>query len=144
MPCREPRDAAFRLGVCANACDCVWTTTCTPTQDYRGTAPFSEPEVAAIRDFTANHDFRVALNFHSYGRFINIPFATDAQGLPQEPHLSIFNSLAEDMSKVNHYLSGQAWSEVRNHGARLSVLHNGAAADRSLCCSPGVAVHCQR
>lgn len=81
-------------------------------EDYRGTAPFSEPETAAIRDLTAQHHFSVALNFHSYGRFINVPYATNKRGMPDSQHVQVFNKLATDMAAVNHYRFGQAWAEA--------------------------------
>jgi hypothetical protein len=37
-------------------------------EDYRGTAPFSEPEIQAMRDFSNAHDFVTILNYHSYNR----------------------------------------------------------------------------
>lgn len=37
---------------------------------YRGPAPFSEPETRALRDFVLAHDFRTALNFHSYSNVL--------------------------------------------------------------------------
>ncbi|HUR31089.1 MAG TPA: M14 family metallopeptidase, partial [Saprospiraceae bacterium] len=36
-------------------------------QTYRGPSPFSEPETQAIRDLCNAHDFKLALNYHSYG-----------------------------------------------------------------------------
>jgi len=84
-------------------------------QDYRGTAPFSEPETQAIRDFTAQHDFAVALNFHSYGDFVNIPFATNkgpTHGELPPNDRRIYHSLVADMTQVNHFRSGHAWAEV--------------------------------
>ena len=91
------------------------------TQDYRGSAPFSEPEVAAMRDFVAAHQFTVALNIHSFGRFVNVPYATNKKGLPPQPQLDIFNSLATDMTAVNHWRFGQAWSEVSRTVAAARV-----------------------
>jgi len=35
------------------------------TQEYRGTAPFSEPETQAFRDFALNHTFAMAYSLHS-------------------------------------------------------------------------------
>lgn len=37
---------------------------------FRGPVPFSEPETRAIRDFILSHDFRIALNFHSYSNVL--------------------------------------------------------------------------
>lgn len=42
--------------------------------DYRGTAPFSEPESRALRDLALNHSFDLSVNLHSYGRSILYPY----------------------------------------------------------------------
>ncbi len=41
---------------------------------YRGIAPFSEPETQAISNFTMIHDFKYALNYHTYGNHLVQPF----------------------------------------------------------------------
>ena len=42
-----------------------------PASDvYRGTAPFSEPETAAIRSLFLGHDFRAMISFHSFAQDI--------------------------------------------------------------------------
>ena len=39
-------------------------------ETYRGTAPFSEPETQAVRDFVESHDFPIAFNYHSYSNLL--------------------------------------------------------------------------
>jgi len=43
-----------------------------PIEDetYRGTAAFSEPEIAAMRDFCESHEFKGALNYHTYANLL--------------------------------------------------------------------------
>ncbi len=41
---------------------------------YRGTSAFSEPETQAIRDFSLQHEFKVVLNYHSFGNVFIYPF----------------------------------------------------------------------
>ena len=44
-------------------------------ESYRGSAPFSEPETAAIRDFVESMPLlRIALNFHAWGNLFVTPF----------------------------------------------------------------------
>eukprot|EP00928_Gymnodinium_smaydae_P038903 TRINITY_DN26716_c0_g2_i2.p1 TRINITY_DN26716_c0_g2~~TRINITY_DN26716_c0_g2_i2.p1 ORF type:complete len:702 (+),score=90.69 TRINITY_DN26716_c0_g2_i2:123-2228(+) len=43
-------------------------------EEYGGTEPFSEPETRAIRDVVNQHDFRAAVNFHSFGSMLTHPF----------------------------------------------------------------------
>jgi hypothetical protein len=55
------------------------------TQVYRGTAPFSEPETQAFRDFALNHSFAMSYSLHSG---INATFfTTDGNNNWQEPTL---------------------------------------------------------
>ncbi len=42
---------------------------------YRGTEPFSEPEVRAIRDLTLTHNFQAVMTYHSYGQLVLYPWA---------------------------------------------------------------------
>ncbi|MGK0364950.1 MAG: carboxypeptidase T, partial [Saprospiraceae bacterium] len=46
-------------------------------QTYRGTAPFSEPEAQAIKDFCEEHEFQIAHNYHAYGNLLIHPWGYD-------------------------------------------------------------------
>jgi len=52
----------------------VGSSTDGESQIYRGTGPFSEPEAQVVRDFFNQRDFVIAVHYHSYGDFQNIPF----------------------------------------------------------------------
>ncbi len=41
---------------------------------YRGPAAFSEPETRTVRDFCAAHDFKLALNYHTWGNLLIHPW----------------------------------------------------------------------
>ncbi|MCX6147446.1 MAG: M14 family zinc carboxypeptidase [Candidatus Kapabacteria bacterium] len=43
------------------------------SETYRGTAPFSEPETNSIQQFALRHNFKTALNYHSYGNLFIHP-----------------------------------------------------------------------
>ncbi|MEL6867650.1 MAG: M14 family metallopeptidase [Bacteroidota bacterium] len=45
------------------------------SQVYRGPAPFSEPETQNLRNFCAQHNFRIGLNYHSFGNLLIYPFS---------------------------------------------------------------------
>ena len=75
-------------------------------QTYRGTNSFSEPETQAVRDFVTSHNFKAALNYHSYGNLLIHPFGYIAGLLPPEPDLTIFREYGEEMTKYNNYLMG--------------------------------------
>ena len=75
-----------------------------PSSDtYRGTAPFSEPETANIRDFLTTKYFKCALNYHTYGNYLIYPYAA----LDMEtPDSSIFREFSRDMTSYNGYTYG--------------------------------------
>ncbi len=70
---------------------------------YRGPAPFSEPETQAVRDFVLDHDFKIALNYHTYGGFLIYPYGYTDQ--PAED-LDIFQELAMLLTQENRYVYG--------------------------------------
>lgn len=82
-------------------------------EDYRGPSAFSEPETQAIRGFVERRgmNFSTALNYHSYGRYVNIPFACEASGLPGPDQLAIFEDMAREMTRYNGFKYGQPWKE---------------------------------
>jgi murein tripeptide amidase MpaA len=43
-------------------------------ETYRGTAPFSEPESAALRDFATHERIAAHVDFHSYGQLVLYPW----------------------------------------------------------------------
>lgn len=106
-------------------------------EDYRGTAPFSEPEAAAVRDLLQREmrhpagklserklgNVNVALNWHSYGQVINIPYSHMASGEPPAKDYAFFKKLARRFQGTNNFKVGQAWA-----GNGLYTV-NGDAAD---------------
>jgi hypothetical protein len=48
----------------------------TDSEIYRGTAPFSEPETQALRDFFLDptYDFRAMISYHNYGQLVLYPW----------------------------------------------------------------------
>lgn len=72
-------------------------------ETYRGTAPFSEPETAAIRDFMARHEFSVSASFHSYGQLFLYPWGYD---LLDTPDHAVFGALGDSVAVQNGYRAG--------------------------------------
>jgi len=73
-------------------------------EDYRGPAPFSEPETQAIRDLALSNDFRYAISVHSGSESIGYPwgYTTDP------PHdEAIFNEIAANLSALTGAQYGQ-------------------------------------
>jgi hypothetical protein len=76
----------------------------TPSSEvYRGTAAFSEPENAALRDFINAHDFTISASFHSYGDLFLYPWGYDTLNTPDQ---SIFGAFGDSVSVQNGYRAG--------------------------------------
>jgi carboxypeptidase T len=70
---------------------------------YRGAGPFSEPETETIRQYCINHDFKLALNYHSYSNLLITPWGY----IPEPTPDSIFYfEIASDMTQYNNYRWG--------------------------------------
>ena len=86
-----------------------------PTQSsdtYRGTAPFSEPEIAIMRDFAIQHQFVTALNFHASGNYLIYP--NDYQVTNTNPELPLFQSIATYLTAENGFKTGNS-SQTLNY-----------------------------
>ena len=76
-----------------------------PTSEtYRGTAPFSEPETQAIRDFTNSKNFKTTLNYHTYSNLLLYPWGYVNTPTPDN---NIFVEYSTDMVAFNGYENGQ-------------------------------------
>ncbi|MEX2596606.1 MAG: M14 family metallopeptidase, partial [Salibacteraceae bacterium] len=75
----------------------------TSAQTYRGPAPFSEPETQAVKWFCEQHDFGLALNYHSFGNYLIYPWGT---GTELTPDSNVFIAMAEALTAQNNYLFG--------------------------------------
>ncbi len=67
---------------------------------YHGTAPFSEIENQAIRWFTEQHDFIIALNSHTHGRLLFYPFAYENIPTPDE---ALYIAMGAELTSRNEY-----------------------------------------
>lgn len=85
------------------------------SQTYRGTAAFSEVETQNIRDFCNTHDFKLALNYHTYGNLLIYPWGfapiytpDSAQFTDYGEHLTTYNkySFGTDMQTVLYSTNG--------------------------------------
>jgi hypothetical protein len=73
-------------------------------ETYRGTAPFSELETSAIRDFLAAHDINCMLNYHAFGEDMIYPYGwIDSE----TPDSAIFRDFSSDMIAYNGYTAGR-------------------------------------
>ncbi|MCJ7423598.1 hypothetical protein MUP01_04930 [Candidatus Bathyarchaeota archaeon] len=85
-----------------------WNATCfsgspdPSAEDYRGPAPFSEPETQAMRDLALSNDFKYAISFHSGSESIGYPWGYTADPTPDD---NIFRQIASNLSA----LVGDPW-----------------------------------
>ncbi|MBA4252142.1 MAG: hypothetical protein C0425_09985 [Chlorobiaceae bacterium] len=76
------------------------SSTSTSSDTYRGTAPFSEPETQAIRDFLASRRISNALNYHTFSNLLIFPYGALQT---ETPDSLIFREFATDMTQFNRY-----------------------------------------
>ncbi len=70
---------------------------------YRGTAAFSEPETAALRDFVNTRRFRASFSYHSFGNLLIYPWGYIPQRTPDH---GSFAALADSIVVYNGYNPG--------------------------------------
>jgi carboxypeptidase T len=76
---------------------------------YRGTEPFSEPENQAVRDFCNEHQFKITLNYHSYGNLLIYPWGYSDQVTGEH---DTFEAMATVMTRENNYFAGTGTQTV--------------------------------
>lgn len=79
------------------------SSTNTSSSTYRGSEPFSEPELIAIREFLNNREIRACLNYHTYSNLLIFPYGALEQ---ETPDSNIFREFAIDMTAENYYSIG--------------------------------------
>lgn len=80
------------------------SSTSTRSDTYRGTEPFSEPETQAIRDFCLRHNFRTAINYHSFSNLLIYPYSYVNTETPDSTY---FRALTAEITKNNLYSAGR-------------------------------------
>jgi len=78
-------------------------------ETYRGPSPFSEPEIQNIRDFCNEHEFQIALNYHSYSALLLYVWGWTETPSPDD---SLLHDYAELMTKENAYVFGAGSSTI--------------------------------
>ena len=79
------------------------------SETYRGTAPFSEPEAAAVRDFMNDRAFTISASIHSYGELFLYPWGYATLDTPDHP---VFSALGDSIASQNGYLAGNPKSDA--------------------------------
>jgi len=104
------------------------TNSCSDT--YMGTAPFSENETQIMRDFFLQHDFKLALNHHSFKNAMLHAYAGTNITNPRPDEYSKYN---HDMTYYNRYAHGPSTS--------ISALNSGNMNDWMLGGPAGVSAN---
>jgi len=73
----------------------------TKDETYRGLSPFSEPEAVAIRDFCNISQFRIAMNYHTFGDMILLP---DDKGEHITPNF--YDAFGMETQRLSGYIYG--------------------------------------
>ncbi len=83
-----------------------------PCQEtYRGATAFSEPEIEHIKDFCENHEFKIALNYHTYGQWLLYPWGFTPDPCPDDV---LFNAYSVLMSADHNYTYGPGNTTIYN------------------------------
>jgi carboxypeptidase T len=83
----------------------------TSAQDYRGTAPASEPETQAMMKFVASIKPVFNISYHSYSEIVIYPFGCKPKRTPTEQAVE---SIGKEIGKAINYKPGTAWELLYN------------------------------
>jgi murein tripeptide amidase MpaA len=80
------------------------------SEEYRGTAPFSEPETQAMRNWINSHpNILVYADLHSYSQIIFYPYSY-ADVWPPQPDLAEYQFVAETMADIVRSVHGLTYT----------------------------------
>lgn len=90
---------------------CNGSSSYTGAQDYRGTAPASEPETKAMMDFVASIKPVFNISYHSYSEIVIYPFGCKPKKTPTEQAVE---TIGAEIGKKIDYKPGTAWELLYN------------------------------
>lgn len=76
---------------------------------YRGPSAFSEPETKAVRDFSNQHQFQIALNYHTFGNLLIHPWGFSDSATNED---ATFKGLGNIMIEENNFKLGTGTETV--------------------------------
>ena len=81
-----------------------------PSSDtYMGTAPFSEPETQAIKNYVDTHqNISILLSFHTYSELILYPWGAKYEGIENSRDKQVHEMMAQRMAQWNGYAPQQS------------------------------------
>lgn len=90
---------------------CNGSSNYTSAQDYRGTAPASEPETQAMMNFVASIKPVFNISYHSYSEIVIYPFGCKPKKTPTEQAVE---TIGAEIGKKIDYKPGTAWELLYN------------------------------
>lgn len=90
---------------------CNGSSDYTGAQDYRGTAPASEPETQAMMNFVASIKPVFNISYHSYSEIVIYPFGCRPKKTPTEQAVE---QIGAEIGKKIDYKPGTAWELLYN------------------------------
>lgn len=90
---------------------CNGSSSNTGAQDYRGTAPASEPETQAMMNFVANIKPVFDISYHSYSEIVIYPFGCRPNRTPTGQAVE---AIGAEIGKKINYKPGTAWELLYN------------------------------
>jgi hypothetical protein len=75
-------------------------------ETYRGSAAFSEPETQGIRNFINSRNFRMCLDYHSFGMWFLYPWGYAELYTPDH---DLFVAIGDSMCAMNGHVPGTPW-----------------------------------
>jgi carboxypeptidase T len=104
------RNYGFQWGTGGSSLD-------TSDETYMGPKAFSEPETQAIKSFLDQQsNISMLLSFHSFSELILYPWGHNFSPIPDVRDHSVFDKMAQTMSKWNGYKAQQASALYRASG----------------------------
>lgn len=73
------------------------------SQVFRGPGPFSEPETQAVKYLCEQHEFQIALNYHTYGNLLIHPWGYNDTPTAED---ELFKGMGEVMTRENNFTIG--------------------------------------
>ena len=90
---------------------CNGSSSRTSAQDYRGTAPASEPETQAMMNLVGSIKPVFNISYHSYSEIVIYPFGCRPRKTPTEEAVE---SIGAEIGKAIDYKPGTAWELLYN------------------------------
>ncbi len=108
-------------------------------ETFCGSSAFSEPETQAIRDLVQAHNFSLAIDFHTYGRWVMWPWGYTNESAPDAAEL---RDLGLEFGALSGFYASQSYEMYYTTGDSADWMY-GSAGIYSYCIELGGQFHPQ-